>query len=208
MSKNKDKQNNNIIQLPNNIDSNDIETVIYIRDTINILHDEYLSTLNSDINTSKSMLLNHVTFTGLLLYIKTNLFSDSPIDIALSNYKHVSLSVDNIYILNFVFMIYYQLCSLYKHNPILNEYCVFTDISDNTIRHLLAGGSGATPARVTIFTNWVKICENAQISSDTVKSMFILKSCYGYSEEPKPETIAQGKQAVLPVADDYLLTDK
>lgn len=183
----------------------DVETANYYIYNIDRLHKEYLSILDSDIKVSKSMLLDHTTFATLLNYINQNLFSKNPINIALSNRDlKYTLDYSNIDILDILFSCFLNLCGLYKQKVLLLEFSNFIDLPYSNLSNLINGVKKLTPAQVDIIQRWAKTAEAQQVQDNSTKSLFLLKSLYGYREDGEQAQVESKVISTLPTADGYL----
>lgn len=202
MSKGKNKD---IIQIVKNEDikqdyNNDL---VYITNCIQDKVKEYKNILNEDDNISNSMLYDTNCFNGLLSYIGDNLFSKN-------KYIHNTFTVpyDDFMYLDRLHKTYKLLCGLYKQKIYLLGFCTFLSIPHSTISMWLSGSKRLTPVEVDIIKSWCDVSELSQVADNSVKSIFLLKSQYNYSEEPQQTQTSTTSTAQLPAADGYLLADK
>lgn len=169
----------------------------YILDKIDIKKDEYISNLIDPKDIYKRNVFN-----GLISYIGS-LFSDN-------KYLQDTISLDykNFDLLDILFDKYVALSCLYNHAVYLSSFSIFINLSQDILYHWVQGDTKLTPDAMRKLQKWRKAAENAQETSDSVKSMFLLKAKYGYSEEQTqtPQQTVQVSQ--LPPADGLLLPEQ
>lgn len=88
-------------------------------------------------------------------------------------------------LLDKVFNIYTSLVYKYKQNkrPSILEFSIFTHVSTESLYESLRGQKDKlTKQDVDNVKRWVKECENSLTNTDSVFSIFLLKSKYGYND--------------------------
>lgn len=88
-------------------------------------------------------------------------------------------------LLDKVFNIYTSLVYKYKQNkrPSILEFTIFTKLDSNTFYSAANGNkSKLTPEDIANVKRWIKECENSLTNTDSVFSIFLLKSKYGYND--------------------------
>lgn len=95
-------------------------------------------------------------------------------------------------LLNELFYIYTKLVYLYKKNkqPYINEFCIFVNI-DRTMLYRIRQGQVKKATATDIFNvkKWFEECEQALLNTDTVGSIFRLKSMFNYNDNLAPVPI-------------------
>lgn len=137
------------------------------------------------------------TFKGMLKYIYINLFKLRPGDIKYNN-KNCRVDYGDIELLNNIWDMYTALCYERLQKPTILNFCVMTGISRDIINDWEHGnfrskGEGATREHFHAVKKWRAECESAALDvafSGNPGGMFILKSVYGYTEQPQRIEIA------------------
>lgn len=159
------------------------------------LADEYINSLDDPTTITKSPI-----FRGMLKYIYLNLFRIRPDDIKYNN-KNSRIDYNDIDLLNGLWDVYTGLCYKYLQSPTILNFSIFTGIDTDTINTWRTGeyrgnGQGATSIYSVAVKRWQKECEAALYDGAATGNpgpMFLLKSNYGYTEQPqKIEIVGQG----------------
>lgn len=88
-------------------------------------------------------------------------------------------------LLDKVFNIYTSLVYKYKQNkrPSILEFSIFTHISNESLYSSMRGDRNKLTSKdLENVKRWVKECENSLTNTDSVFSIFLLKSKYGYND--------------------------
>ena len=150
---------------------------VITRSQIEYYTDEYKNTLfNPEMIYKKS-----ACFTGLLNYVFKRLVI--PILPKQKEYDYILLDsiFNNIYI---------PLCNSYGYMPNLYTFCYISNMDIQYIKSLLSSkhshGDRVNINTLRIIKNWLNVCESNNLSNvmdhNSIGSMFVLKSVYGYSE--------------------------
>lgn len=169
----------NTIKTDQNIQVYESDIYIWVDNYINSLEDPDL------IYTNKGL------FSDMINYIYKNY-----IQYLLNNniYHNNNIRYNNIELLDNLFSIYTNLVYKYKTPKRLTllEFSIFTGIGKDTLYNWLYGNTKElNPKYKETVKKWYTICENSLINdTDTVKSIFLLKSVHGYNDNiaVKPDT--------------------
>lgn len=165
---------------------------MYYRDQINILVNQYKNFLNDDTSISDTMLLRHNTFNALLNFIGINLFNDNPLyNIYIKNPDNIDLS--NTDLLSVLLDIYINLSGKYNHRFTVNGFCLMLNINKQDIMTLAASADGCRLIR-----KLKGLCEQSLLSGSQTFDLFLLKSQFGYSENPQAVPQEEEVQADIP----------
>lgn len=144
-------------------------------------------------------------FKNLLTYIYKYYLKDY-----LSQYKKYNIPVlDNIFC-----NVYLYLVRKYKKNNLPNileftELCNINHTELCNIKSNLVKNVSITD--IELVQKWYDICENALIDDNGIKSIFLLKSKYGYVEQTAAQPIIHAQNVLnvgsLPDIKDIMLTD-
>lgn len=184
---------------------------------IHRLFDEYVSSLDSDIESCNIQIYRTPIFKGALKYIYNNRFKIGPKDIKYNN-KNSNLDYSDIDTIDGIWDIYTALCYKYRQNPTLLNFSIMTGIAHATLTDWTNGNCrnneelGSSHCQSA--KKWLKECESAAYDvamSGNPGGMFILKANYGYTEAPQQIQIIgqdQGKSIEQIVAEhsEALLT--
>lgn len=151
----------------------------------------YLSKIHELFDAYKSRLpdpdedIRKVTyFTGGLKYVYQELFQPHTPQ---RNNRHTLLDTADIDTLNRIWDIYTDLCYSNGIRPTLLRFSLLTGISPDTFDSWRRQEyRGNTPEHSDSVKRWIKECESAAVDgalqSNSIGSIFILKSCYNYRE--------------------------
>lgn len=139
--------------------------------------DEYISTLKNPELINKKTLC----FTGLLQYV----FNRLVVPIIPKQSENDYILLDSIFN-----KIYIPMCYQYGYMPNLYTFLYITKQDIQYIKTLINGyhdnGSRVNINIVRIIKNWLNVCESNNLSNvmdhNSIGSMFVLKSVYGYTE--------------------------
>lgn len=155
---------------------------IYDND-IELYADEYIQRMKDP----DSIYNNHLAFAGMMRYIYNHVFR--PHETLLYN-SNSTIDSNNTQLLNHVWNIYTGLCYQYGTMPTIQRFSMMTGIDFNTIHTWETGQQRAgTGAHSRMVKQWRAECESALYDADgnqTIKSIFLLKSKYGYVEAAQP----------------------
>lgn len=154
---------------------------IYESDIVNVMENYITSLPNED------MIYKSAVFTGLLdsIYkrlLKSVITNDYGINNRQYDYK----------VLNDIFYnIYIPLCYRFDITPTVIAFCVLCNVSNKTIseihNHGFYSDNKVNKAITEIIEKWYQVCEsgllNRAISSNSIGSIFALKSVYQYSDQ-------------------------
>ena len=164
-------------------------------DQILALCDEYISTLESD--EPEKLMTRPPAFRGMLKYIYLNLFK--PADKRGYNNRQCNdLDYSDIQLLDDIWNTYSQLCSKYLQNPTLLNFSLMTGISMDTFDSWRREGRGGSREHSRTLKRWYSECESAALDSavhGNPGGMFVLKACFGYSEQPQRIELVEGSGA-------------
>lgn len=160
------------------------DITIYDND-IELYADEYVCTLPED--RQNKVYGDVYAVSGMMGYIYTHVFK--PHETRLYN-LNTNIDTENVQLLDHVWQDYASLCYRYGVNPTMYRFCKMTGISTDTIHSWSNGiNRNATSAHTKLAKSWKAECEAALCDAggnQTVKSIFLLKSKYGYVETPQP----------------------
>ena len=154
----------------------DADVLTEIESHVFELVDKYISSLDNpdDIYSNNGLFLDMLKYI-YRYYIKVLLDNGDYKDILRYDYS----------ILNQLFYIYTSLVYRYKKNnqPYINEFCIFCNI-DRTMLYRIRQGYIKRATKTDIFNvqKWFEECEQGLLNTDTVGSIFRLKSMYGYND--------------------------
>lgn len=159
------------------------------------LCDDYINNLDTDIKEAESKITKRSTFRGMLKYIYINLFKPKKGENIYNNSikRNSNLNYDDIELLNDIWDIYTGLCYKYNQGPSLLNFSVLTGISSDWLNdvekgNIRTGSDGASSAHCQSVKKWLEECEAGlydEAGSGNPGAMFLLKSNYGYSEQPQ-----------------------
>lgn len=158
---------------------------------IHRLFDEYVASLDDDIETPGIQVYRTPIFKGALKYIYNNMFKIGPKDIKYNN-KNSNLDYSDIDTIDGIWDIYTAICYKYRQNPTLLNFSILTGIAHETLTDWTNGNSrnskelGSSHSQSA--KKWLKECESAAYDialSGNPGGMFILKANYGYTEAPQ-----------------------
>lgn len=159
------------------------------------LCDEYISNLDTDIKEAEKKITKKSTFRGMLKHIYLNLFKPKKGENLYNNSikRNSNLNYDDIELLNDIWDIYTELCYGYSQDPSLLNFSVLTGISSDWLNDvekgkIRTGSDGTSSAHCQSVKKWLKECEAGlydAAGSGNPGAMFLLKSNYGYSEQPQ-----------------------
>lgn len=159
------------------------------------LCDEYINNLDTDIKEAENKITKRSTFRGMLKYIYKNLFKPKKGENIYNNSikRNSNLNYDDIELLNDIWDIYTELCYKYNQGPSLLNFSVLTGISSDWLNdvekgNIRTGSDGASSAHCQSVKKWLEECEAGlydEAGSGNPGAMFLLKSNYGYSEQPQ-----------------------
>lgn len=159
------------------------------------LCDDYINNLDADIKEAESKITKRSTFRGMLKYIYINLFKPKKGENIYNNSikRNSNLNYDDIELLNDIWDIYTGLCYKYNQGPSLLNFSVLTGISSDWLNdvekgNIRTGSDGASSAHCQSVKKWLEECEAGlydEAGSGNPGAMFLLKSNYGYSEQPQ-----------------------
>lgn len=160
---------------------------------IDILCDEYINGL---IDPEK--IYNTSVFSGMLNFIYKRLVKN----IVSADKAKRNNNYNNYVLLDYLFDIYKSLCSKYSQCPTILQFCTefvdidnkhLTDVKQGTYRH---DGSKVNPDSTRIVKKWFDTCESRLASrtleTNSIGSMFVLKSKYGWQEAKQQIEIVNG----------------
>lgn len=141
------------------------------------------------------------TFRGMLKQIYISLFQPPYGYSPFYNKIRVCslLNYDDIESLDIVFSWYTELAYKYNNNISLLAYCLMTGISRDVIENWRIETSRANSAHSRTVKKWLKEAELSAFdnaSSGNPGGMFILKACFGYTEQPQQLIISNGNNAL------------
>ena len=158
---------------------------------IHRLFDEYVNSLDSDIESAGIQVYRTPIFKGALKYIYNNMFKITDKDIRYNN-KNSNIDYSDIDTIDGIWDIYTSLCYKYRQNPTLLNFSILTGIAHATLTDWTNGNSrndeklGSSHCHSA--KKWLKECESAAYDvamSGNPGGMFILKANYGYTEAPQ-----------------------
>lgn len=167
---------NNIICTYNGIE-------IY-RSDIDILCSEY----ESQYSDLEERISKPMFFTGLIVYINRHLFQN----ITDRSYNNDYEGLNRLF-----YDCFLPICSKYNRTVTLQNFCIMTGISNDTLSQILSGnykdGSKVNPETFRTVKKWKDTAESALIdngmSGNPVFSIFALKAGHGWRETtPEPPT--------------------
>lgn len=135
------------------------------------------------------------TFKGMLKHIFKHVFKAKKSEKTLYQLK-TNIDTSDIDTINEIWDIYTSLCYKYNHNPSLLGFSLLTGINDDTFHSWKVGEvRNASSVHSDSVKRWLKECELALADrtseQNSVGSMFLLKSCYGYSEQQTVNIVDQ-----------------
>lgn len=161
------------------------------RDEIELLCDEYISTLPDDDYIYK----NPMSFNGLLYYIYRNKLKPILDDSKIKNNKRNDYNLLN----TIFFDIYKPLCFKFGYPIRILEFCTqLVNISNSHITDIKNGyyrtsGCKVNPNTTQIIKKWYEESENSiqssLMTSHSIPMMFLLKSKFGYRENDSIQLI-------------------
>lgn len=196
------------------MDIKECEEQIKIYDTdIDLYIDEYISNL-SDI----SLIYKPMIFNGLLHFIYDHVFSVNKF--GFNNNSNINYS--NTYLINRLIDKYISLSFKYNHVPTLLGFSLMTGISNATLSSWLSEeyrnnansalaveGMGKPLTHAQTVKRLKDISELALVSNtaetSSIGSLFLLKSNYGYNDNPTPAIEVKQDQDVVDIS---ALTEK
>lgn len=102
-------------------------------------------------------------------------------------------------VLNDLFSIYTSLVYRYKKNkqPYINEFCIFVNI-DRTMLYRIRQGDikKATSTDISNVKRWFQECEQGLLNTDSIGSIFRLKSMFNYNDNLAPVPIEMQNQVL------------
>lgn len=166
-------------------------------DDISICESEYINSLPDPNNIYKS-----TVFSGLLDYIYKRLLKN----VIVNNTGYNNSSYDYNVLDDIFSEIYIPLTTKYNINPTVLQYATclihvdntnLSDVKNGTYR---SNGAKVNPNSTQIVKKWYSRCEAGLLSrvanEQSIGSMFILKSKYGYQEQAqKLEIVSNGTQS-------------
>lgn len=182
-----------------------LDDITVYESDIDILCSDYINGL---IDPEK--IYNTSVFAGMLNYIYKRLVKN----IIIADKAKRNNNYNNYVLLDYLFDVYKNLCSKYSQTPTILQFSTefvnidnrhLTDVKQGTYRH---DGSKVNPDSTRIVKKWFDTCESRLASrtleTNSIGSMFILKSKYnwieskqqieiinGSSQQATPEQIAQ-----------------
>lgn len=192
----------------NTVNANGIE--VY-ENGIKMYADEYIQKLSPDVDEIRVLIRKSQTFKGMLKYIYINLFKP---DKNIKSYdgirRNSNINYGDIDLLNSIWDIYTELCYKYLQCPTILNFSLLTGIDMTTFNSWDRGETraqwGADGEKVTSlhsqsYKKWKSECEAAAYDSalsGNPGAMFILKSNYGYTEQPQRiEVVESGARPTL-----------
>ena len=174
---------------PETVTGSNADVISVIESNIYELVDKYINEL-SDPEELKD---NNGLFVDMLKYIYRYYVS-----ILLDNNDKYNNRYDYS-LLNKLFNIYTQLVYRYKKNkqPYINEFCIFLNI-DRSILYSIRNGSikKASSTDISNVKRWFAECEQSLLNTDTVGSIFRLKSMFNYNDNLAPVPIEMQNQTL------------
>ena len=146
------------------------------RSEIDILCDEYISTLNNP-----DMIYKSTVFSGMLQYIYNNKLKHIIPDTYNNDYKLLDDIFNNVYI---------YLCAKFNIVPSVLQFSVLCHIDRSALSDLRAGqywdGSRVKPETCQTIRKWFDVCESMLVSraanESSIGSIFVLKANYHYRD--------------------------
>lgn len=141
------------------------------------LTEKYISTLRD----AEDIYNNKGCINGLLKYLYNNYVGD-----LLNNKTYRDANRYDIKTLDKLWTIYTNI--IYKYQTInpritIYQYCVFTGISRETLyRYKENIYKGLSPEYGYAVKKWENECQTVLLGDDSIKSIFILKACYGMND--------------------------
>lgn len=155
---------------------------------IELYADEYIQTLPED--RQNKVYGDVYAVSGMMQYIYKHVFM--PHETLLYNSNTV-IDTSDVRLLNHVWEDYASICYRYGVMPTIYRFCKMTGISVDTINTWMNGTiRNASKAHSELAKSWKAECEAALCDAggnQTVKSIFLLKSKYGYVETQQPVQI-------------------
>ena len=136
--------------------------------------------INTELDDPEDIYNNNGLFVLMLKYI----YRYYLVDILRNNDNRYANRYDY-RVLDKIFWIYTDLVYKYKKNtrPNIVEYCVFTRIDKTQLYMGIKGYiKKLTPTDIDYIKSWFSECENGLLNTDSVFSIFLLKSQYGYND--------------------------
>ena len=114
---------------------------------------------------------------------------------------------NNIDLLNILWDIYTRICYKLNNKPTILRYCIFVNIDNTTINEWKKGNI-SKPLYTQSAKKWLAECESnlfdEVVNNNSIGSMFILKSNYGYRETVNIVTEQQKDiKSIEEIAEDY-----
>ena len=174
---------------PESIKGSNTDVISVIESNIYELVDKYINELDNP----EELKDNNGLFVDMLKYIYRYYVS-----VLLDNKDKYNNRYDYD-LLNKLFNIYTQLVYRYKKNkqPYINEFCIFLNI-DRSILYSIRNGSikKASPTDIANVKRWFQECEQGLLNTDTVGSIFRLKSMFNYNDNLAPVPIEMQNQTL------------
>ena len=134
------------------------------------------------------------TFKGMLKHIFKHVFKAKKNEKTLYQLK-TNIDTSDIDTINEIWDTYTSLCYKYNHNTSLLGFSLLTGINEVTFYSWRTGEVRASSGHSAAVKRWKKECELALADrtseQNSVGSMFLLKSCYGYSEQQTVNIVDQ-----------------
>lgn len=170
-----------------------LDDITVYESDIDRLCDDYI---NSLIDPEK--IYNTSVFSGMLNFIYKRLVKN----IISADKAKRNNNYNNYVLLDKLFDIYKDLCSKYMQTPTILQFCTefvnidnthLTDVKQGTYRH---DGYKVKPESTQIVKKWFSVCESRLASrtleTNSIGSMFVLKSKYGWQEAKQQIEIVNG----------------
>ena len=160
------------------------------------LADEYIASLEGTQEEVRQFIRKPPVFKGMLKYIYLNLFKPTRADArGYNNSQNCILDYGNIDLLNDLWDTYTSLCYKYMQAPTLPNFSLMTGISMDAFNDWAKGNTRSGSAHSQSYKKWLKECETSAYDSalsGNPGGMFILKSNYGYTEQPQRIELVEG----------------
>ena len=160
-------------------DPDDSEVVDNLENNINELCEKYINELNDP----EDIYNNNGLFVGMLKYIYRYYLS------SVLNNNNSNGNRYNYDLLDKLFYIYTRLVYKYKKNkqPYIIEFTLFVNVGRETLYNIRYGNTKkASDEIIQKVKKWFSECEMGLLNTDTVGSIFRLKSMYGYNDNLAP----------------------
>ena len=166
------------------------------------LFDEYMNTLDDEIENINIQITRTPIFKGALKYIYLHLFALTDNDIKYDN-KQSNIDYNNISLIYNIWSVYTSLCYKYKQNPTFLNFSILTGIDNHTLGEWQKTENDRVvgSSRSATIKKMREECESAAYDvamSGNPGGMFVLKACYGYTEQPQQIVITQADQGKTP----------